>query len=193
MTLVQKSDGYMKAALTRNNGHPLAQPVLTCANCAIEFDWTPVDQHGLTYCCSGCADGGPCSCEYDAPVAFTASTTLEEASRSIMAKSAKNDDATSSSGKIRPIGDRIVIKPVAREEITKSGIYLPDTSKEKPQEGVVVAVGSGRLLDNGDRATMEIHVGDKVLFAKYGGTEFKYDGEDMLVLRESDVLAILAE
>jgi chaperonin GroES len=95
------------------------------------------------------------------------------------------------SNKIRPLGDRVVVKPAAKEEVTKSGIVIPDTAKEKPQEGVVVAVGSGKLLDNGDRVPLEIKEGDRVLYAKYGGTEFKQDGEEYLVLRESDVLAIL--
>ncbi len=94
--------------------------------------------------------------------------------------------------KIRPVGERVVVKPAMKEEVTKSGIVIPDTAKEKPQQGTVIAVGSGRLLDNGDRAAMEIHEGDHVLFAKCGGTEFKLDGEEYLVLKESDVLAILA-
>ncbi len=93
--------------------------------------------------------------------------------------------------KIRPVGDRVVVKPAAKEEITKSGIVIPDTAKEKPQEGTVVAVGSGRLLDNGDRAPIDVHEGDRILFAKYGGTEFKLDGEEYLVLRENDILAII--
>ncbi|MBO0778405.1 MAG: co-chaperone GroES [Ktedonobacteraceae bacterium] len=92
---------------------------------------------------------------------------------------------------IQPIGDRVVVKPAAKEEVTKSGIVIPDTAKEKPQEGVVVAVGSGRLLDNGDRAALEVKNGDRVLFAKYGGTEFKFDGEEYLVLKESDILAVI--
>jgi chaperonin GroES len=92
---------------------------------------------------------------------------------------------------IHPIGDRVVVKPAAKEEVTKSGIVIPDTAKEKPQEGVVVAVGSGRLLDTGDRATIEVHTGERVLFAKYGGTEFKLDGEEYLVLKESDILAVV--
>lgn len=95
--------------------------------------------------------------------------------------------------KIRPVGDRLVVKPAAKEEVTRSGIVIPDTAKEKPQEGEVIAVGSGKLLDNGDRVPMEIKVGDRVLYAKYGGTEFKLDGEDYLVMRESDVLAILVK
>lgn len=93
--------------------------------------------------------------------------------------------------KLRPVGDRVVVKPAAREEVTRSGIVIPDTAKEKPQEGAVVAVGSGKLLDNGDRVPLELKAGDRVLFAKYGGTEFKLDGEDLLVLRESDVLAVI--
>ncbi len=93
--------------------------------------------------------------------------------------------------KIRPVGDRVVVKPAAKEEITKSGIVIPDTAKEKPQEGTVIAVGSGRLLDNGDRAVMDVREGDRILFAKYGGTEFKLDGEEYLVLKENDILAII--
>jgi chaperonin GroES len=93
--------------------------------------------------------------------------------------------------RIRPVGDRVVVSPALKEEITKSGIVIPDTAKEKPQQGTVVAVGSGRLLDNGDRVPMEIHEGDHVLYAKYGGTEFKLDGEEYLVLKERDILAIL--
>ena len=94
--------------------------------------------------------------------------------------------------KIRPVGDRVVVKPAQKEEITRSGIVIPDTAKEKPQEGTVIAVGAGKLTDNGDRQPLEVKEGDRVLFAKYGGTEFKLDGEDLLVLRESDILAILA-
>jgi chaperonin GroES len=93
--------------------------------------------------------------------------------------------------KIRPVGDRVVVKPAAREEVTKSGIVIPDTAKEKPQEGIVIAVGNGRLLDNGDRSPFDVHEGDRVLFAKYGGTEFKLDGEEYLVLKENDILAIV--
>jgi chaperonin GroES len=92
---------------------------------------------------------------------------------------------------IRPVGDRVVVQPAAREEVTKSGIVIPDTAKEKPQEGVVIAVGNGRLLDNGDRSPIDVQKGDRVLFAKYGGTEFKLDGEEYLVLKENDILAIV--
>jgi chaperonin GroES len=93
--------------------------------------------------------------------------------------------------KIRPVGDRVVVKPAAREEVTRSGIVIPDTAKEKPQEGIVIAVGNGRLLDNGDRSPVDVQEGDRVLFAKYGGTEFKLDGEEYLVLKENDILAIV--
>ncbi len=93
--------------------------------------------------------------------------------------------------KIRPVGDRVVVKPAQREEVTKSGIVIPDTAKEKPQEGTIIAVGSGRLLDNGDRAPLDLSAGDRVLFAKYGGTEFKLDGEEYLVLKENDILAVI--
>lgn len=93
--------------------------------------------------------------------------------------------------KIRPLGDRVVVKPDSREETTRGGIVIPDTAKEKPQEGTVTAVGSGRLLDNGVRSEMELHEGNHVLFAKYGGTEIILDDEIYLVLRESDVLGVL--
>ena len=95
-------------------------------------------------------------------------------------------------GNLKPLGDRVVVKALEREEVTKSGIYLPDTAKEKPQEGRVEAVGPGRILDNGERSKMELKEGDTVLFAKYAGTEFKLDGEDLLILRESDILAVIS-
>ena len=95
--------------------------------------------------------------------------------------------------KIRPIGDRVVVKPAAKEEVTRSGLVIPDTAKEKPQEGEVIAIGSGKLQENGDRTPLEVKVGDRVLYAKYGGTEFKLDGEDYLVMKESDILAILVK
>jgi chaperonin GroES len=83
------------------------------------------------------------------------------------------------------------VKPAAKEEVTRSGIVLPDTAKEKPQQGTVVAVGSGKLLENGTRVTMEVKEGDQVLFAKYSGTEVKIENEEYLVMRESDILAVL--
>ncbi len=93
---------------------------------------------------------------------------------------------------LRPLGDRVVVKPVEREEKTKSGIVLPDTAKEKPQEGIVEAVGTGRILDNGTKIPMELKVGDKILYAKYAGNEFKLDEIEYLIVSEKDVLAILA-
>src|SRR5438445_4391170 len=93
---------------------------------------------------------------------------------------------------LRPLNDRVVVKPVEKEEKTKSGIGLPDTAKEKPQEGIVEAVGTGRILDNGTKVQMELKVGDKVLFAKYAGNEFKVDEIKYLIVSEKDVLAILA-
>ena len=101
--------------------------------------------------------------------------------------------ATASSTKLRPLGDRVVIKPAPREEMTKSGIVLPDTSKEKPQEGVILAVGPGRTLDTGSRETMDVAVGDKVLYAKYAGTEFKVEGEELLIVGQKDILAIVED
>ena len=92
---------------------------------------------------------------------------------------------------LKPLGDRVVVKPLSREEVTKSGIVLPDTAKEKPQEGTVVAVGSGRILDNGQKVAMELKEGDRVLFAKYAGTEFKREEEELLILSERDILAIV--
>ena len=91
--------------------------------------------------------------------------------------------------KIQPLGERVLVKPMAKEEITKGGIVLPDTVKEKPQEGEVLAVGAGKRSDKGEHIPMEIKVGDVVIYAKYGGTEIKLDGEDLIILRESDILA----
>jgi chaperonin GroES len=90
---------------------------------------------------------------------------------------------------LQPLADRLVVRPIEAEEKTKAGIYLPDTAKEKPQEGEVVAVGPGRLSDDGKRIAMDVKVGDIVVYAKYGGTEIKVDDEDYMILRESDILA----
>ncbi len=92
---------------------------------------------------------------------------------------------------IRPLGDRVVVKPMLSEEVTKSGIVLPDTAKEKPQQGEVVSVGSGRLLDNGQRVAIDLKAGDKVLFSKYAGNDIKIDDEEYLILREVDVLGVI--
>jgi chaperonin GroES len=93
--------------------------------------------------------------------------------------------------KLQPLGDRVVVEPLDREEMTSSGIYLPDTAKEKPQEGKIVAAGPGALDEDGKRVPLEVKVGDTVLYAKYAGTEIKQDGKELLILSERDVLAIL--
>jgi chaperonin GroES len=93
--------------------------------------------------------------------------------------------------KLRPLGDRVVIKPTEREEVTKSGIVLPDTAKEKPQEGTIIAAGPGKVLDDGKREPMDVKKGDKVLYAKYAGTEFKIEGDDLLIVSQKDILAIV--
>jgi chaperonin GroES len=94
--------------------------------------------------------------------------------------------------KLKPLGDRIVVKPIEKEEKTKSGIVLPDTAKEKPQEGEVVAVGPGKY-EKGERVPMEVKVGDRVIYSKYGGTEVKIEGEEYLILSQSEVLAIVGK
>ena len=99
--------------------------------------------------------------------------------------------ASASSKKLRPLGDRVVIKPTPREEMTKSGIVLPDTAKEKPQEGLILSVGPGRFLDDGTREKMDVKKGDRVLYAKYAGTEFKVDDDELLILSQKDILAIV--
>ncbi len=101
--------------------------------------------------------------------------------------------ASKSKTQLRPMGDRVVIRPAAREETTRSGIVLPDTSKEKPQRGEIIAVGPGRVSDEGKKIPVEVKVGDTVLFARYAGTEFKLEDEELLILRESDILAIVEE
>jgi chaperonin GroES len=92
---------------------------------------------------------------------------------------------------LKPLGDRIVIELVETEEKTASGIVLPDSAKEKPQEAKVVAVGTGRVLDNGERVALEVSAGDRIIFSKYAGTEVKYQGTEYLIIRESDILAIV--
>jgi len=91
--------------------------------------------------------------------------------------------------KLQPLGDRLVVKPIEREEVTRGGIVLPDTAKEKPQEGEVLAVGPGRLSEDGKRIAMDVKVGDIVIYAKYGGTEYRVDEEEVMILREGDILA----
>ena len=93
--------------------------------------------------------------------------------------------------RLKPLGDRVVVKPLEEEERTKGGIVLPDTAKEKPQHGEILAVGPGALDEDGDRLPMDVNVGDRVLFAKYAGTEVKVDDDELLILRQSDILAIV--
>ena len=94
--------------------------------------------------------------------------------------------------KLKPLANRVVVKPIKQEEKTKGGIYLPDTaSKERPQEGEVIAVGPGKLLDNGERGSMEVKENDRIIFSKYAGTEVKIDDEEYLILSDSDILAII--
>ncbi len=98
-------------------------------------------------------------------------------------------NGTATAVKLQPLGDRVVVQPAEREETTKSGIVIPDTAKEKPQRGTIIAVGKGRRDDDGDRIPMDVSVGETVLFAKYAGTEFKFEDEEYLILSEKDILA----
>ena len=95
--------------------------------------------------------------------------------------------------KIRPLNDRVLVKRLEEEEKTKGGIIIPDSAKEKPAEGEIVAVGPGRLDDKGHRVAMELKVGDRVLFSKYGGTDVKLDGQDFLIMREDDILGVVVK
>jgi chaperonin GroES len=103
-----------------------------------------------------------------------------------------SNGASATALKLSPLGDRVVIKPAGREETTKSGLVLPDTAKEKPQKGTIIAAGPGRRDDDGKRIDLDVKVGDTVLFAKYAGTEFKLDEEDLLILAEKDILAVIS-
>ena len=94
--------------------------------------------------------------------------------------------------KVRPLHDRMVVRRIEEKETAKGGIIIPDTAKEKPQEGEVLAIGNGKILENGTKVALDVKVGDKILFGKYTGTEIKIDGEDVLILREDEVLAVLA-
>jgi chaperonin GroES len=94
---------------------------------------------------------------------------------------------------LQPLGDRLIVEVLEEEETTVSGIVLPDTAKEKPQEGTIVAAGPGKILEDGKRETMDVKTGDKVLYAKYAGTEFKVDGDDLLIVSQKDILAVVAD
>ena len=104
----------------------------------------------------------------------------------------KEINMTTYSRNVRPLHDRLVVRRIEEENTAKGGIIIPDTAKEKPQKGEVLAVGSGKILENGTKIPMDVQVGNKILFGKYTGTEIKIDGEDVLILREDEVLAILA-
>ncbi len=106
---------------------------------------------------------------------------------------AQTTNGTTAASKLPPLGDRVVVKPAGKEETTKSGIVLPDTAKEKPQRGTIIAAGEGRRDDDGDRIPMDVKAGDEVLFAKYAGTEFKLEDEELLILSEKDILAVVTE
>ena len=93
---------------------------------------------------------------------------------------------------IRPLGDRVLVRRVEAEERTAGGILLPDTAKEKPKEGVVIAIGNGKVLDNGERSEFSVKVGDRVLFTAYGGTDVKYEGDEYLIMREDDILGVIS-
>ncbi len=98
---------------------------------------------------------------------------------------------SSTATQLKPLGSNVIVRPTPREEMTKSGIVLPDTAKERPQEGTILAVGAGRTLENGSREEIEVAVGQKVLFQKYAGTEFKLDEDELLILKHADILAIV--
>lgn len=116
----------------------------------------------------------------------------EAGTLAVQTKGGSNRMGTSN-GKIRPLGDRVLIRPSQREEVTKSGIVLPDTAKEKPQRGEVIAVGAGRVNDEGKRQPVDVNEGDEVLFAKYAGTELKIGDDEFLILSEKDILAVVSE
>jgi len=132
-------------------------------------------------------------------VLATATTTPRAAGRTKHASASATKASTSatkglvSATQLRPLGDRVVIQPSAREEKTKSGIVIPDTVKEKPQEGTILSVGPGRILDDGSREQMDVKKGQKVLYAKYAGTEFKVDEEDLLIVSQKDILAVVED
>ena len=98
---------------------------------------------------------------------------------------------TGTATQLKPLGDRVVVRPTPREEMTRSGIVLPDTAKERPQEGTIVSVGPGRTLDDGSREAIEVSPGQRVLFQKYAGTEFKLEDEELLILSQKDILAVV--
>jgi chaperonin GroES len=123
----------------------------------------------------------------------TATTTQLSKSRTSHASATPAKGGSSVTRRLHPLGDRVVIKPMPRDEMTKSGIVLPDTAKEKPQEGTILAVGPGRILDDGKREQVDVKEGQKVLYAKYAGTEFKVEGDELLIVSQKDILAIVVD
>jgi chaperonin GroES len=121
----------------------------------------------------------------------TATKPVSKSGPAAASKPAGKTGSATAASKVQPLADRVVVRADEREEVTLSGIVLPDTAKEKPQEGTVVAVGPGRLNDKGERVKPEVKAGDTVLYARYAGTEVKIAGEELLILKESDVLAIV--
>ena len=117
--------------------------------------------------------------------------TATKAKRVHASKSTAPGVAAPITTKLHPLGDRVVVQPTPGEETTKSGIVIPDTAKEKPQEGTILAVGPGRVLDDGKREQIDLKPGDTVLYAKYAGTEFKLEGEDLLIISHKDILAVV--
>jgi len=124
---------------------------------------------------------------------FGAAAAVSSVSQKELPRMAKSNGSVASDLKLRPLADRVVIRPLGREETTKSGIVLPDTAKEKPQRGTIIAAGAGRRDDDGERIPLDVEVGNQVLFAKYAGTDFKLEEEDLLILSEKDILAIVEE
>jgi chaperonin GroES len=121
----------------------------------------------------------------------TATTTTKRAAGRTNDAAVAAPKGRLSATQLRPLGDRVVIQPTPREDMTKSGIVIPDTVKEKPQEGTVLAVGPGRILDDGKREQIDVKKGYKVLYAKYAGTEFKVEGEELLIVSQKDILAVV--
>ena len=120
-------------------------------------------------------------------------TTTKRPAGSTKHASASPDRERLSTKQLRPLGDRVVVEPTAHDEMTKSGILIPDTVKEKPQKGTILAVGPGRILDDGKREQIDVKKGDKVLYAKYAGTEVKIDDVDLLIVSQKDILAVVAD
>jgi chaperonin GroES len=121
----------------------------------------------------------------------TSTATKPAPAKTQQAPAASRARARAVKTNLRPLGDRVVIQPTPREEMTKSGIVIPDTVKEKPQEGVILSVGPGRILDDGKREQIDVKKADKVLYAKYAGTEFKIEGKDLLIVSQKDILAVV--